>query len=1052
MNPAFFNTSRPIDSIIQFTNRHLLLSEDKKGVFIEDLAEFLSITAFQDKEIVFDQAFAERFEKYDLPNLFEVMTQLKVAVKSGRFLQITANLSKVANGSLLPREAPNCYQIRVMNTDLWGWIPKDYVEQSEDLKKHLDPSTNILTFEELSPSILYGIQRLASIDETSAELDISLEVFVELCVFALKMESTPLMVDLLVICGPIIGNKKIQNELEALDESFLQTLDRMCDAAAPHQEVISKRASEKSLVRHSEESEGSRWFDPSTPYQSLICFTGRCCTLSMEDQNRFFSAVRHFFTVNAYHNRTISIPDSLRGRIFQVDLPFLLKSMQFVNIYEKRRMLTCMQVVTKLQIPGDVLVASNRYGHKHTPNGERIGWIQGSHDAASNSEGFLPYMELPIRSEEFYDFFGMITNRSLYHASLDELFQLLQHTIAHNIQPLRDSVYLRIKDLCEDPEMRQQMIDRLTPCLHDKEQQDICHQLKLYPFIPSDQASLSEDQVYTVFMFNIEHCLHMSDAIERCLQGTPHLLGVLAKAKESLDDEGKSQIGTYCYNKALALIPCFKRDYNRYPQRQLVEEMLNRTRSEYSRTPERVKESVEFYVKLYKLQDSDIPRIFDALSSEQAVQYWKLADRYDEIELLKKGCIAVQPALLEKTLTLLCMGTFFPELVGQDSTAEKLIRFLFLEAPRFEEHRYGIWKQFAQSHPLSDADLISYYEIIDGSEFKDWLSEHAPQIKHFHFYYPFYQSYKIKDLMAPFTILEKFKEENPCETDAYQLLRKLCLHPNKLSDPDFLRSLVLSAENVSESAKTLETFLQKYPDLFKEIEKLREFGPQIQSIIQKLLPCSEQLSRIKELLSTTQLTGQYRSLAYDVLACISLYKGELTWHNVFKIEEIHKTGWSTFKFNRIIKELDNEQAKECLNSVYPEMHAHLIASLCNRDKALAHRKEIYQVIDTINESKWLTNAKAAKFLKRTLKALVSSDTSEQKEKALAHRMRMDQLDAVDIQNIKRVLEKEEAVAILSTEKLKEAREFLVTNLRSPAASSSQQSGSSKQSGGDCIIS
>ena len=188
MNPSLLDTTRPIDSIVQFTNRHLVLPKEKKQEFLQDLQDFISSCSYEDKTTSFEKKFRERFSHYDLPNLYEVMEEIKCAVKKGKFLHITANLSKIAQQCFLPRDVPQCYQLRVTESDIWGWIPKEYVEGSEELKKYLNSSTNTLDFKELSPSIVFGIQRIQFIKESSTEIDLSLDVFLELVSIFLNYE------------------------------------------------------------------------------------------------------------------------------------------------------------------------------------------------------------------------------------------------------------------------------------------------------------------------------------------------------------------------------------------------------------------------------------------------------------------------------------------------------------------------------------------------------------------------------------------------------------------------------------------------------------------------------------------------------------------------------------------------------------------------------------------------------------------------------------------------------------------------------------------------
>lgn len=1038
MNPSLFSAARPIDSIVRFTNRHLVLSEDKKRTFIADLEDFLSTYAFQDKKVDFDQAFTERFIKYDLPNLFEVLTQLKIAEKTGRFLQITANLSKIAQSAFLPREAPHCYQVKVINTDIWGWIPKNYVDHSQELKKHFDESTKTLVFEDFSPSVLFGIQRLSLTDESTKEIDLSIEVFIEMCKFALKMQCTPFLVDLMVFLSSIVKNEEVQKELEIHEASFNSTFEEIAKIVEPYKADIDKRASERPFIRHDEECEGSNWFAPSHSVRSIIKFTGRCNSLSIEEQNRFFSAVRHFFTISAYNNHTMEIPPYLRNRFVKVDIPFLLKAMQFVSEYEKKRVLTCIQLVTRLQFSDNTLVATNRYGDEKIPQDERIGWMRGSLPSASSSDGVTPYSEVSIRSEEFFDFSALVTGKALFSTSTEELFQLLRHAIEESNTSIRDSVVQRMSKFCSDPKHKQEVVDTFIAHIDNEELLKVAIELDLQPLIPSDPSSLSEAQLYTLCMFNRNHARSFIEMLESCLKGSSHYFAVLNQLLENVEEGKQTRIREHCYQKALELIPVARRKYNETPQREMLTNVIDILKGSREHTLEEVERWVKHYTSLRDLKNEDIPRIFDAISSDQAASYWRIAGHEELINRIRDALILFHPALLEKTLTPECMETFFPDLAGKENPVEKLIRFLFSEAPRFEEKRYDQWKAFAKSHPMSDAEIIRYYEIIDGAAFKAWFKERAPQLKYFNFYYPFYQSYKIRDLEAPFALLEKFKEENPEKEGAYQLLRTLFLKSDNVAEPEFLISCVQKTENISEKALALMQFFLCHSDIFEQSKKLQETGPQILEVIRLLTTYDGHLAKFTELLTDIPLKEANLSFIRNFFTSMYLLRKELTWHEVNASESVNRF-LPSVDFKTVAFILNRDSFKEFLNSIFPEMHALCFTSLCNREKSLPHVSAIRQLIEQIKENGWLTGKNKIAFVSEVLESLVSREKDENRLKSLANNINWKSLDAIDIQAIRQLFQKEEVIALLTTDKLKEAGEFIVKNLRPPAASSSRSS-------------
>ena len=216
------------------------------------------------------------------------------------------------------------------------------------------------------------------------------------------MKSIPMMVDLIVILLSLSEDKKYEERLKAKEVEYKAVVAKMCEHVKPHQAEIDKLKKERPLIYHTNERAGSKWFNNSQPYRSIVRFTGRCASLSVEEQNRFLSAVRHFFTTQAYHNQCSKIPRPLKDRVVNLDLPFLLQAMQYESESERKRVLTCVQFVTKQQFSSDTVVALNRYGNgKKTPSAVRIGWVTKTPSSASSSSGKPPYTELQISSKEF---------------------------------------------------------------------------------------------------------------------------------------------------------------------------------------------------------------------------------------------------------------------------------------------------------------------------------------------------------------------------------------------------------------------------------------------------------------------------------------------------------------------------------------------------------------------------------------------------------------------------------------------------------------------------
>ena len=1078
MNIPIFDPTKPVDSIIQFTNRHLLLPDDMKREFISGLEELFSNLSYGNKKVPFDQAFIERFSKYDIPNLYEVMDQLKVAAQTGRFLRVVANLSKTTKSKFSPREVPGCCQIRTTKHGFWGWIPMRYVEASEKLKAVFNEDRKTLEFEELSPSVLYGLHRLALTDSSSESIEFPLQAYLELIEFAVPMECEPLIFDLLLLAEAMLNDEKNKKEIETLEASdpenkYLAAITKMCEFNELRKAEFNEKKILKPVVHHSEathhsrkadgsesgESVGSRWFDVKAPYKSIMRFTARCSSLSMEEQNRFLSAVRRFFTIQAYHNTPVPIPQSLIGRVTEIDLPFLLKKMELVKKHEKKRVIACMQIVTQVQLSPDIHVSTNTYGTDKTPRPERVGWVKSppssSGAASSSSTSVVPYTVVPIRTEEFFDYLGNIANRSLKTASPKELFQLLQLAVDGTTPEIKNSVLKQIKSICRNEENRQAMVDLIAPLLEEDVWKEVCDKINLYPLYPTNIAEFPEDQLYTLFRYNLGRAGDVEPLIERHLNNSLYRFAILQKAIDNLDTDRSRQITSYCYRKAMSFIQNTRRSYQPRPQSSFVQavqqtvEQNNRSGSSYYGTDEYLDGQIKHQMKMCDVEQSDLPAIYTAMERDEAIIWWEMANLKEVRETIVTGLTRAHPDLLAKSQTKACMKAFFPDLIGNNSNFEKILVFMFKEAAA-EESNYQLQSQRARQYPISDADVLKYNEILDSDEFKEWFSANVPNIKkHFNFWWILYHNYNVEQLKAPFKILEEFQQEHTEAEAAYQLLRDLFLKREDLSKPKTFISIVRKTGQLQENAALLAKFFESHPDIFNQSDKLKEIGATVVHAVEKLSESSVHVVKLKSLLESSKLDERHRGFFCDLFTAVFYKEEALDWHGVYNIEEFHG-GSSRIVIERVFNQMDDETLTDWLESIDPDLKAHIVTSLCNREKKLPHMQKLKELRSETEDKKWLENEDHVTFIINLLASLFGKDDDKSRQQAVSRAVKNKSFDAVDIQNLKRYLEKDEVKALLSTDELSKARVYLVNNLRSSASSSSSSSTSSTDDGG-CII-
>ena len=363
LNIQPFDTQCPYKSIAKFTNKYTLLLDEDKEKFINDLEIFFSERAYNDRTHPMPADFRKRFVEFDVPTLHAVTKQLAISEGTFRGDRLIANIAKVADIALGSSEDPrSIYQVKVFDKDdseklkYWGWIPSQYVTSSEGLTKHIQNGHIVMEEEAIKPSVLLALHRILNSQRNEAKkeirIDLSFDALLDLVVSANEWKGKDILNNL---------EHDFQGKFDDEDrkEEFIRAMKRQDETklSASFDELekkIQKAREDKRqevtlTLPHYKNGGESRWFNEEAPYGSIVQFTARSCALSKEEQLRFYSAVRRFFTI-AYDDKVVEIPKTLERQFAQVALPFLLGTMQHEQP-ERERLFACIQLVANRNFP-----------------------------------------------------------------------------------------------------------------------------------------------------------------------------------------------------------------------------------------------------------------------------------------------------------------------------------------------------------------------------------------------------------------------------------------------------------------------------------------------------------------------------------------------------------------------------------------------------------------------------------------------------------------------------------------------------------------------------
>lgn len=183
-----FNKDAPIDSIRQFSENHSLLSEKQKKYFLSSMTSYFSEQAYYDRQITLPKNIVNTFSDKDLSKLFTIMSNLRMQINP-----LSANMSKVISNmkNIHTKDGINpVFQIYSPSrtqgeSELWGWINREYFDLSKPLSHCQTDSSNELICKDIKPTALFALQRLQHAIDHYTKVDITVEPLLDLFVFAI---------------------------------------------------------------------------------------------------------------------------------------------------------------------------------------------------------------------------------------------------------------------------------------------------------------------------------------------------------------------------------------------------------------------------------------------------------------------------------------------------------------------------------------------------------------------------------------------------------------------------------------------------------------------------------------------------------------------------------------------------------------------------------------------------------------------------------------------------------------------------------------------------
>lgn len=762
-----FDSNDPYKSIVNFTDNGAFLLRKQKEEFFSSLERFFSEHAYRGTSISIPAP--TDFVKYDVPSLIALAKELELENRKIRINQLLANVSKVS-GIAFTKYDENFPVYEFIHNSSWGWIKAKYVKGSEKLLSNVQGGKLVLHSLKFQPSTMLALQRFQEFTSKKTErqivVDLSFEMLLDLVVFAVEWEVTPLQEEL----KKFYQVMKLPTRTPAEQEEYskaktghpkrFQKMFEILENEAQKTPATSQRLI---FPRYEDGASGSPCFDEENPYDSILRFTWGNCTLAKDAQLKFFSSVRLFFT-QAYNGLSSKIPETLEDKFTYVALPFLMKTMQH-NERERKRFLASIEIVTnrifpKLSPQDQIEVVELPYPESTIPGRARKGWAQNDNNESSSSTPFLKVTKLEKSHLDI---------SALEKATSEEVVSAYVARLRHNFCDEREKVEKILEDrIKKTPQDREEISTQLTKYLD-------CEAVKAFflrvgmGHLKPRISDLDKFELTKLFTFlarqpvtDNNYYLMISIFIIKYLEPTPHLLFVLEEFEKGCLPDQKRALMDYCFNKVLGSII--------HPrQKQFVEEALLKFKDDHSFFEDR-NSRIELVAltKKFSLEENDIEDLFHFLQKAEIVEMLKRAGFAEERKWVFDGIIAMHPSLYATTIVNHLISDFFSNHKEDEDTG-----FRRNLTSYFENFIRGNWHSeapyLAKAHPFPQEEIAEIYAVLSRKSFIPWLEENYQISLAYAIPYAFIEAYNAETVFLQVCLEREFakaESENPPSSNA----------------------------------------------------------------------------------------------------------------------------------------------------------------------------------------------------------------------------------------------------------------------------------------------
>lgn len=1019
LNCTLFDAKKPLETFFHFTRCYKGLSKEKQRAFFEAAQEFFSESAWNGKTIRCKEGFAERFCSLDFPNLKEVMVDAGLANPKYQIRRLVANIAKVTSQNFSEVEKKlSVYQILVpvagieKTSDIWGWIPAKYVLSSDELQKSSD-GNGVIICDGVKPSVLVALQRLSSMLGDKSKMDFSCDCLFELYQFGLEWEIEVLLNEVNTIVNKMDTPKRFEALLAELGEEVLEEFKERKKSLGEEQKITKVE-----LITHEEEAQGSEKFDPKKPYVSIAKFTERLCTLSITQQQAFFSSVRDFFTHAYYCQQKFSVPKGFKERFAKLDLPFLVDSMQFTQNKERRRFVSNVQRVTGLHfytlrvqdqvyctetttivknlkwMDASVVEASNLLGHQPADEERQRGYAEGKyikielpkylHGIKFTSKGLQKLESF----EQYLDFFALAYDLGI-DPWINAACEAFTHVLGDDEKEADTLLALHLDNIYVVQYL--EGIETLNPYV----------------------SRLSRSQTQSVFNFNLEK-QNLARAIQ-AIEGSRYFWKILTEYKSSAELEHVVKIEAYFLSKLLEKFPDEK-------LKTFVNDLFNYLK-ESVKTEEKRRNKFSFESG-YNCKDlSKCLDVFKILTS-------------NEIDTLfaEAGYIEVGAYLVDG------METLIGEKIAEDFKKEFDVKYDFkpiVDEMMLTLFRYGGEKEspdfstLAERHSLYQWNIDEFAKVLFKEEVGTWFVKYFEGKDPLTLFRGFSKAYSVSEEIKRLPIIrdevfEEFSDQQRLAGYLWKALYEICISPYYIDGENF--------------SSFVEYHLVKGDLTFDEGSRLIAFFEKKE----KSLFCNEFLEKVQN-----KLLGHFKSLQENELEAnnfVKEYGAELDSENKAYLTALYRLVYQMGIKDKysLERELDGylkpskEQQKFLYAVIDKNSSSKIYSDLFAAFKKLHPKVEEEVTIDRLGEA--LNDSPYKNFILNVInkinnwgKSILSEEKGKEEYVKLAisnikwlvddHKIKVE-----DKQKIKDLLTKDSIQSCFSVETLELSRKFLIKHL------------------------